>query len=108
MLFLTAIRTVGVIGILGDKRTNATVSREEAADGGFEGGTVIKFSIEENVVLIEGSGEGAEAAAVYAQRMLGVEVRTILRGVGMAVAPGIAVGSGSAAASFGARSGLEA
>ena len=108
MLFLTAVRAVSVAGILGDKRTSATVGGEEAADSGFEGGAVIKFSIEENVVLVEGGGQGAEAAAGYAQRVLGIELRAILRGMGMAVAPCNAVGGGKAAVAFSACKGLEA
>lgn len=56
MLSLTAVRTVSIAGILGDKCANAAVSYEETADSCFEGGVVVKAGIEEDVVLVEGGG----------------------------------------------------
>ncbi len=78
---------------------------EEAADGGFEGGAVVKVCIEQDVVLVEGGGQGAEAAAGNAKRVLGVEARAVLGGVGVAVAPSGAM-SGAATA-FSVRGGLK-
>lgn len=73
-------------------RAYALVGRKETVYCGREASAVVQVNISQYILLVEGRGQGAEAAARNVQGVLGVEHRAILRSMAVAVAPGGFVG----------------